>query len=857
MSTHYRRKPDADDRDASYLFQREKERDEDRDLLDFLLFQVRDFRDTYEEKKRRRDSQAQKVFFAAMGKTLVDENEVGLLEELELEDGEIYVTDPIFGAMFRSNVKEATKSNPAFMGVPRSDDMDEAQVARYCSTFFDHYDPRFFTHRFEQGDVQNAQGAGFTLWDLSWDRDYREDDEGGLEGWWCKKCHEYIEHVEPDGDEDAEGNEPDEPEGEDEDEKEEAEVRHCPDCGTVLQEAEEEGDLTLRAWHPFQVNFDAFVDEQRDMKWLCIDEIIDIAVLRKKYRIDEYVSRANILNDTYLHLRRLRSYQRAQAGLETSYNLARSQSELLGPRESVISRDYLSPVVYWNYRVPSDCTVLDADGEEIKVKAGTRLREIAPNGIGIVHCHLKEAYYAFVCSWQQQYLLVNHSVKDGDLSGTTPAAQALELQYNLDELLSQALTAAHEMGSPTYFYDEAAIEEGMGQGGSASLKIPMRRRVQEVGADQLVKIVPPAGVSDQIFVLADMSKRDMQAVMGSYSPFGGGLPDAAGNTATGQALATAQGDSLQGMYLSLRAEAKGTIFQRALPLFRKHVTYGRAMRMAGSDGGGAVLYLSGEQLPRKVDIVVKENSFWPRELYQRQSSLGQFYQMKMMMAQANQLSGAPTSLAELRQLATLWQQDVTVAEMASECASERIKAASAFFQRFTEKKLSSDEEKLVAGVRDQMEEAALEASESLSAMSPDGTPVPPPPTQIEDVLIQVALQHISPIDEGVDYHSEMAEYYKEYANQWRGRHSPRLLRRYLSEAAKQHGDAANQQRASLQAAMMGPQAGPAAGPPGGPTGGPAQTALLSQMQDMGPAEKPAAEAPGGSPRILNLAQALS
>jgi hypothetical protein len=810
------------DNTESDLFDKGYNRDGAKPLHDRLLKIASDFREAYDEKKRRRDAQGQKVLYAGMGKTMVDENEIGLLEEIEIEEGEIYITVPIYSAMLRSIAKEATKSNPLFGFRPLTTDVDESQVARYGATLAEHYGSRFWTHRFEQGDVQNALAFGFTLWDLHWDPNRALDREGAGDSG-ATTC--------PDCDVTVKG-------------------RRCPDCGKgVKRKKAAKGDLTFRAWHPFLVNFDAYHDEVSEMGWLSIDEIVDESAWRK-IGVEQRATEASILNDSYLHLRRLRSFQRASAGLETTVNLSRAASELLGNRESIVSHDFIAPENYEDYEVPADCELVDEDGSKIKVPAGKRLIDYAPDGVELLHCHLKRVYQVRVCDWRQRFLICNHSIKDGDLSGTSPAPAGLECQYNIDELISQALTAAYEMGSPTWFYDEGAIEDGMGAGGSGSAKIPMRRHAPEVGLEQLVKIVPPAGVSDQIFVLIQMLKQDMQGILGAPSLMGGGLPDTIGKTATAATLQQAQGESQQAMYLSLRSEMKAEVVCRLWPIFHDNATEERAMRMAGPDGGGALLMMRGEMLPRRVEVYVKENSFWPRELFQRQNQLAQYYQMKMLAGQANMASGERTSLAERRSIANLFQCEVALqqAETAAEIANERIKAAREFLELAATDKLDADQKSLVLSAQAELEEMAMQAAAELATIDPENAPPPPLPSP-EDAWLKVCAEVVVPIDEGLDPHADMAEFYREWAREWRGRHSPRVLRKFLSETAKRHDELANQSSMDLMSALGGPPTGAGAAPGGGQAGATAPEMLLTEMSAMaGSGQSPSGAPPAGGLR---------
>lgn len=806
-------------------------------LEDRLLSLAKEFREAESEKKRRRDSQGQRVLWAMLGKTLVDENELGLPEEIEQADGEIYITVPIFGSMGRNIKKEVVKSNPAYGFLAENGDMDEAQVARYGTTFADKYVGEFFTHRFEQCDVESALAFGFSCYALEWDPtkgiDYdhilTEDvmEEFDPELMRCPKCD-----TEAAGDGVAEA--------------------PCPKCGEAMiklpgnnatverevgREKRKAGDLCFKRIDPFCVNANSFYGETLDdCMWMAVDEVVDKAIFRKWFGEIE-LPNGSILNDTYLHLRRKRSYARAQSGLETSYNLARAPHEMLSSREVIVSRDYVAPEVYESWDCACEIYEDKYATEPIKVEAGTKLITVAPKGICIAHTNFGKAHRIYAEDWRFTHLITQHSTKDGDIWGTTPAPQALELQYNIDELLSQATTAAYEMGAPTYFYDEGLIPEGMGAGGSASLKIPMRRRSGETGNP--VVIVPPAGVSEQIFVLVDMYKKDMQAILGSWSPFGGGLPDAAGNTATGMSIATSQAESQQAMFLSLRAEAKAEILRRAMVLFNKHADVERAFRLGGPYSGGAILLMRKGFLPDDTKLFVKKNSYWPRELFQQQNLKNQYLQTLMMAHQVAQLRQEPLTLAEERGYAADFCQDIATnrAEIASELASDQIKKAEDIFKRYDAKLLSGHENDVIDLMRLKMAEEAMqdaqlenEASQQLDPETGElvsvGPPAEPEMPMDLDVLIRAMNEEFIPIREGLDPHKYLVAYYQEWAMTWKGRQADMRMQKWLDERTKQSEELAQQQAAKFQSLNGGT-------PPGG--GGPMdqQAMLMAQMQQQG------------------------
>lgn len=838
--------------DETGLFSKDTRPDLDKSTLnDLAVNTVKEFRESQNEKKRRRDAMTQRVLWAWIGKTLVDENEIGLIEEIEIQEGEIYVVLPLFGAMLRSIQKEAIKSNPQFGYTSAGADIDQSEVNRLGATLADYYGEQFFTSEFEQEDVMGAIAAGFSVWELWWDRekgdDYVEPEYA------CDNCDWSGEPVRTmaEGETETDDAPPEAPmPGESYEDVEEREMLtpQCPSCMSPLTrrlnagEQRKVGDACHRGLSPFQVNGLSYTGRFDDAKWFSVDDIIDISEFREEYPEVNVPQKATLLSNDYLHLRRMRAFDRAQVGLESSFNLTRSPVEMLSKREVIRSRDYIDASVYKHVTITTDAKLWDCQKRDwVEIKAGKQLIDIAPDGICVHHTGGVAIYRIDICDWKPQFILSKHSVKMKDMFGMSFAAAALECQYNIDELASQATTAAYEMGAPTYLYDETVIPDGVGAGGRASLRIPIHRKDPTLSLDDLVKIIPPAGVSPYIMQLIIMYKQDMQGILGAYSPFGGGLPDAAGKTATGVSIATSQMESQQAMYLALRAEAKAELMRRVVKMFGVNADVERVFRLGGPYSGDAVIRLKGGQLPQDMDLYVKKDSYWPRELYQRQNQYQQYVGVMTAANQMAMLRMEPLTLAEEQNAATIFQQDIATnnAEIAAEIGNAAIKKVEDFFQRAEREMLSNQERSTYAKVAKEFAEQAHQEAQqkALSMAQPDPqsgvTQIPQPevePVEDIDILIEVCNRKVAILREGLDPHRRLLLYYRDWAKMWRGRNAPEEVLRWVDQRASKHDQLSKKDQGEV--AAVSPAGGPQGAPQGGPTGQSPEDAVLNHLNTL-------------------------
>jgi len=686
------------------------------------VVELEQFRKAEGGKKWARDAKGMEVLAAYLGKTQGMLNRSGLWEQIQLNDGEIWATVPLFAAMIRSIQKEAARSKPLYSLRGDFADVDEQEVARYGTAIIEYLSKRFWTPEEEQEDVLSSIAFGFGQYEVTW------DDEAGeaqaLVTMTCAACgttgHSHKADV-------GKG-----------------EVR-CPtlvdgmECGTVMQAAAEfeipAGDVVLRRIDPFSFNSNTWATKGRPAVWWSIDEIVDRAVWDDLHPEIDLPRNAigTSLGENLLHLRRQRSVQRAQMGLESTAAMSRGRSELTSERDVVRQRDFFAPAVYERWKTGTPETL--PSGRTIP--GNTAVRELFPDGMCVLRDGSGRVLDLYEAEPSRSLHTYNFATKPGDRWGASIAAQALECQYALEEDLSQLQTVASEMGNPTMFYKEGLFDGRLGTHPSG--KHPVKSWLTDQGLDDLIKYAPAASPSPVVFQLVLFYEQRMQGVLGSAAGSGGGLPDAVGPTATANMNARSEAEGQQGQYLELRAAAKQEVLQEGVRLFAKHADIRRAISMGGPFADGAVLQLDKSMLPERFALEVKKDSWWPRDRGQQQQAEMLRHQM---LGAANQTSmmvrGEPLDVLEERYINDLCGSEIgaNLTQIGAELAVREWRKAKGFIGRVLGGQPTPSDLQFVDQARQQMIAEAMAEIEQAAMMStieslgagPMGAPggMPPP-----------------------------------------------------------------------------------------------------------------------------------
>lgn len=682
-----------------------------------LVREIDQFRKAEAGKKWNRDAKGLEVLMAYLGKTQGGLNSSGLWEQVQLADGEIWATVPLFAAMLRSIQKEAARSKPQYSFRADFADVDQQEVARYGTALMEYLTKRFFNPEEEQEDVLSSMSFGFGAAEIEWDETAGEDQT--LVEVACPMCGT-TGHVHK---EDAEQSEIPCP-------GQMANGRPCE--STMAPRAEIEtpaGDVMLRRIDPFSLNSNTWANRHRPAIWWSIDEAVDRAVWEQLHP-DVELPRQSVgsaLGETLMHLRRQRSFQRAQMGLESSIATSRARSETLSERDVIRQRDFLAPAVYERRATSS--------GEELpsgtKIPPGTAIKELFPDGLCVLRDGSGRVLDIYAANPTRSIHIYNFSAKPNDRWGASVAAQALECQYALEEDLSQLQTVASEMGNPTMFYDQSLFDGRLGTHPSG--KYPVHARLTEKGLSDLIHYAPAASPSPVIFNLVMFYEQRMQGVLGASSGSGGGLPDAVGPTATANMNARAEAEGQQGQYLELRAAAKMEILQEGVRLFAEHADIRRAVSMGGPFADGATLMLEKSMLPEKFALEMKKDSWWPRDRgQQQQAEMMRLSMMKEANAVSMMTEGTPIDPMQKR-----WINDLTGSEIGNnmeqigaEIAVRQWKKAKAFIDRQVNGQPIESDLAFMGRARAELVQQAMAAMQQQAMMSTIqnlGATAPSPP----------------------------------------------------------------------------------------------------------------------------------
>lgn len=750
-------------------------------LRDFLLWTARTFQDQEEAPKFEHDSIAQSLFFLWLGKVLTDVNENGVWEEIELADGEIYINVPIFASFIRMLAKEYLKSRPSFEYVSDEGDVDNGAVARIANAIAEHYMGKWFSDDFEQGDVIQSFFFGETLYSV----EYRDSLD-------ALSAAEY---------EDAE-------EERSEDEEEDT-VKLKTKSGKT---AYKKGDVYFSGVSGFSWWSNSWAPTFDKTIWYREDIITDWSVIKKAYP-NAMLNDGRSFGTEHRSLRQQRAIEKAQTGQQSGFFVGiTAKAGDLYERERIYTREFLKPVVYEHYICEEDEKLPDGT----VIKAGTKLTDAFPDGICFARVG-KEILGLYNHDFHKSRVHCRFTVVPNRLHGKS-VNDAAEIQYVINEVASLLVTYGMECGSPTIFYDEAIVPDGIGAGAKPSLRIPIGKRPHDVPLNNFFHIVPPGTLSPVIGQLLQTLKEDLQVVLGAFSPFGSGLPDAAGGTATGMALSAEAAASQQAMSLALRAQAKAKVLELLLEQYRDNVDIEQTLPIVGPYSEGEVVKFKGADICENLRVIVSKNSYWPRDIFQQQAQLMGYYQAKAAMYQQATFTSKLPTIAEEEYIAEIWMVDIArqIPRIAAEIAKERIDKAQDFLKRaqkdgtllpLQEQQaiLEAQQELLVAAVQQAQAEAAQQAT-----LDDQGNVVQPSPDldmaaesiDPDDILVEAA-NILVPMREEIDPHEQIAGYIKsQWALTTKGRNADPLVTKWVEQRYAKHNKLADADKASV---MVGPQ----------------------------------------------------
>lgn len=737
-------------------------------LKDFLKKTWQEFAEMEMGPKFERDSTAQQLFMMFLGKVLIDQDSDGIWEEVELEDGEVYVNCPVWSAFVRMLAKEGTKSNPNFVFSANEGDVNETALARACNAFAEFYMKKFFTAEFEQGNVVETLFFGDSCFRVEWGKD----------------------------------------------------------------------DIAFEGINGFSWWSNSWAKDFSKTIWFREDDVVDWAQLKAEYP-DCVLDGGTGFDEEHRSLRQQRAIERTQTGQASNGFMGLSTGTgYLHARERIRTREYFKPVVYAHYTTDEDETL--PNGKTLK--AGKKLIDEFPDGLCIVRCG-DEILGMYNHDFHKSIVHVRYVVVPNRLHGKSIADSA-EIQHVLNEVMSLIVTYGMEAGSPTMFYDESIVPDGIGALGKPSLRIPVGKRPIDMKLSEAIMVVQPGSLSPVVQQLPQELKENLQVVMGAFSPFGGGLPEAAGETATGMAISAEASSSQQALALELRAEAKAKLLQLALRCYADNAKEEKVVKLLGPYTEGQAMTLKASDFDYDIKVSVAKNSYWPRELYQQQAAQHSYYQALGSAAQSAMARGEELSLAERTSIAEMWLIDIAQneAQISREIAKERLDKVLDFLTRLTAAReesntgqpagaepLTPEEIQIIQqaeGVllQERMQQAAEQAMAAAQVDPMSGAVMPgpqPDPAQIaetitpEEVYVKAA-DLLVPMKSVLDRHKEFGLYYKQWALTHVGRNAGPLLTAWVEMRTQMHMQMAQGESMAMQMAMQGGAPAGGASSAGGP-----------------------------------------
>lgn len=817
---------------------------------EFILGELDSFFEGEKLDKFLGDKTAERCIRAYLDQFLIIENDAGQFEEVALEDGEIYVADPIFSAFIQLIAKESIKSKPAFDFITRRNDLDSRAHAKKASAtarLFQQKNLTNFTlqqaaleslfHGEALFEVGFADGAGPDVKEPQWGQKQVELTPAG------SRCAQCAAEAAP-----------------------EMADQSCPAClqggiqspmqpvaaETAMKPAivdykeYKAGEPYSKLLSRFGACYNSWATCWKDVIWFRYDEIVDRAILRGLYPDADI--EAGRVGDGFMHMSlwRKRSLERAQIGDSTDY-LSGSTGIFNSDRDRCHTYDLLKPITYAHYTINERAVLPNGTDEGLTVEAGKSLLDYFPTGLKV--CRIGEKIVGwYEADLHKTIVQMPYQVVNGRARGKSVAG-ALEIQEALNDVMTLIVTYVMESASPTTFIDESIIPDGIGISGKPALRIPAGKRQQDMPMSNLIAIIPPGNLNQMVVVFFEKLKEEMQAILGAWSPFGSGLPDAAGNTATGLSIAAEAASSVKALSLQLRGDALAEITKLMLWHYSKNVTDDRAIP-SGPDGQSISVH--GEDIDEDLEVTVIGNSIWPLERYQEKQNYEQFLMSKGNAMQMAAMVGDEFDLEQERYLGDLYGIDIGVdkAERVSEEAAARLKRILAKVDELSQgggdvedQAWMAQKEQMyqVQAIQQAMAQAPIAAQPmqgaaaapsgappamsqdagppAFNAPPPSGDAPPPPDTAGADPLggappemAGPAMPPIPPVDpdqlaieraiflsppwENVDPHKYFRGYYKDYGLTDPGRMSTPIQRKAITQLIQLHFDLEQQENAS-------------------------------------------------------------
>lgn len=694
--------------------------DSEKSLKDFIVSLSDSLIEQEEDggEKRRQVGHKLTMFYSDQHLTW-DNPDTGFAEPMEIPAGEFYWQNDQFSPMVDSLVKELAKSRPEYNFFSETEDVDKSQVARICNAIVHHYQTRLLTWEHLEKEAKQAMFYGGSWRYLRWSEDEGPEVDD-------------IQEVE-----------------------EEVELMPAMDGMEAITDIVKSkkpvgkkrgGGFILESVCDDEILVNSTAKDMSWVGWLRRDRDLDRALARAMHPNARVFNTDGGGDDDAAANRQSRRAKQRRAAYGGANRDASSMflTYQRQGREVRYTEEWFTPVYYNHYETAQEEVLPDGT----KIPQGAKLAELYPKGLKV--CYINgEIVGVYEESLHDWWDYVPYKSVPGRFHGKGVEA-AIPLQEWLNELVSIIMTHAMEASSPTRVIHGNVFPDNISVGGVPSQIWRTQSKPIEIPISNVFDIFPPGDLSPSVYQLIEVIITQMQSVMGAWSAFGAGAPDAAGNTATGLSLMQEAATGLMASVLKTRADADRRLAKLIIKHFREHASDDMVFEIGGPNSREKSIKLKGADIDFDIDVGIKEGSYFPRQEFQRRNDMLEYYTALKVMAEAKQMMMVEPTIDEERLLA----ERFGVPEAVS-VPIQAMDAAKRVWDLFGEKAKLIDSQQ----VAPEEQEGIMQLVETMAVQMPDV----PPEELINEAFITAVLD-AAPIRKFSDHHVYMAKAFRVLLN---------------------------------------------------------------------------------------------
>lgn len=716
--------------------------DSEKSLKDFLVTLSDSLTEPEENgaERRRQVGHKNTMFYCDQHLTW-DNPDTGFAEPMDIPPGEFYWQNDQFSPMVDSLVKEIAKSRPEYNFFTETEDIDKSQVARICNAIVHHYQTRLLTWEFLEKEAKQCMFYGGSWRYLRWSED--EGPEVDVE----EEVEEEVELMPAEEGQEAITDK----------------VKSRKVTGKKRA-----GGFVLESVCDDEILVNSTAKDMSWVGWLRRDRDLDRALVRAMHPNARVFNAGNSqLDDFEANKQSRRAKQRRQAfgGANRDVTALALTNQYEG-RDLRYTEEWFTPVYYNHYETMQEEVLPNGD----KIPQGKNLAEVYPTGMKVcyVNGEIVGIYEEKLHDWWDY---VPYRTVPGRFHGKSVEA-ALPLQEWLNELVSLIMTHAMEASAPTRVADGNVFPDNISVSGVPSQIWKTQSKPIEVPMSSVFAVFPPGDLNNKVYELIQVIMTQMQAVMGAWSAFGAGAPDAAGNTATGLSLMQEAATNLMASVLKTRADADRRLAKLIVKHFKVNANDKMTFEIGGPHSREKAIKLAGADIDFDVEISVKEGSYFPRQEFQRRNDMLEYYTALKVMAEAKQMMMVEPTIDEERLLA----ERFNVPEAIS-VPMQAMDAAKRVWDLFEKKAKMIDAQQVERGEQ----EGILQLVETMAIEMPDV----PPEALIEEAFTMAVLD-AAPIRKFSDYHVYMAKAFRVLLNTDEGFEVPPHMVKAIERRIEEH-----------------------------------------------------------------------